>query len=258
MTIHPQTQGRPTGIAERGVNAHGIHRARVRHHHRQTHFGFGRHFHSRRQFPARGIHHAQPVVGQFAPGAVQHQRDAGCRRFRPRPAHGQFHSQITRAGRRRGHHEILPHAIHAHRILLHQARPREASRGGIPTGHAALGQRGYRAALATHGSGHHPEAARRAGRGGTEPQTLGCRLPLQLLKITAQPHRAGRGLGHGQALAGILRRGPGPQVRPGNGLVRGVLPSRGLANPIGPGPGGRTGGCQRERAERAKREANEP
>ena len=92
----------------------------------------------------------------------------------------------------------------------------------LPTFHASKNAGGPLRSLAPDALSHHAEAARRrAGHGGIKPQTLAGHFALELLEGAAQPHRAIRRSGDGEAVAGVLRRGLGPEVRPGNGRVGG-------------------------------------
>ena len=87
-------QAHPVGIAEGGIDTHGVSGVGIGYTHHQP---IGReHFQARRQFPARGILHPQAAVGQRAPRAVQPEPGAASRRLGPRPAQRQLHPQIPR------------------------------------------------------------------------------------------------------------------------------------------------------------------
>ena len=217
----PRPHADPVGIAEGGINAERIGRPGIRHHHGQP--VLIPHFKPRREFPAGRIQNLQSAVGQLASGTIQHQFHTRPHPGAPRTTQGHLHPQIAAPAWGLGNNKVLTQTIHAHGILLREARSHKARHRSIPTDHAHPGQFPDRASLTTHSSGQHPAAARRkgcrAGNRGTKPQTLRSGHPVKLLEAAAQVHHAIFTANHSKPVTRILRGGLGPQFCPGDGGV---------------------------------------
>ena len=210
--IHPRNapHADPIGIAQGGVNTHGVSGSGGGHAHKQ--FVVARGFHPRREFFAGGIRHFQSAVGNLPTALVELQLRAGGCGFHLGAGHGQLNAKFARRSGLTHYHKVLPHAVHTDSVFLNQtgACVLHSLPGG---GNSAGGAQG----CVAHGDGFDLKVVGGlVGDGGGQPQAGRRGFAIQPLKDAVQ-ERAGAGGGDAQAITVIIGTGFGAELVPGNG-----------------------------------------